>query len=196
MIFSSSCITLNVAEQRFIYESLILEVQPTINHGCDAQELETAKQYLDIWKICHADNVQIIINPPVSHDQTKWSTGDAMAFEMIYRRQYPTAERPSLYISYVSGSYSGELTGIIGINYDSDGILIFDNDYRGSHRLTTLLHEILHAIGLVKSPNRDAPVNPKRPRHCNNQTCTMFWIVPTVPKLCTLCQKDLQLMIH
>jgi hypothetical protein len=101
-------------------------------------------------------------------------------FEQNHRQVHdenPNDKILVVFVSYLPGIYvNGSVRSIAGIQYGDTSFAIFrtitDNSWEG----VVLLHELGHMLTIAKAGNRAAePINPKRPNHCNDSSCVMFW---------------------
>lgn len=182
--------------QLFLYDNITMEIQPTHSAGIDISQLVLLKKSLHDYKICRRENVSAIIRQPVDALSNNWPRNLLITFKN--RHQTLLDRRPNdrhliVFISVLPGHYA--LQGhrsTIGLAMNGHYIVLFSNFDRA-----VLLHEFGHIIGMVdRSKREDPPVNPKRPRHCNNSRCVMFWQVNRKAMFDALCQRDLDAMIE
>jgi hypothetical protein len=180
----------------FLYDNITMEIQPTYSAGVVTSQLTLLKDSFHKYKICRRENVSTIIRQPVDALSHVWPRNLLLRFRNRHRTlldRRPNDRHLIVFVSILPGIYA--LHGhrsTIGLAMNDHHIVLFSNFDRA-----VLLHEFGHIIGMVdRSKREDPPVNPKRPRHCNNRRCVMFWQVNRDAKFDGLCRRDLAAMIE
>lgn len=80
-------------------------------------------------------------------------------------------------IFYVKGNCRPPMNSLAGLAFNKSSFAIFTDDVPRIHISSTLLHEFGHLLNFIEDKRRPPPVNPDRPKHCNNKKCVMFWVI-------------------
>ena len=167
------------------FDSIILEVVYTKQSKPSDKALNFLTKCLSEVNISHKITIikRQLSHPPV----IPWTSAQIRQFESkhrLFKEDTPTDRDLKLFVAYLPDYYSeGDRTKIAGLQYGNSSIAIFMGKLKRKYEGSVLLHEFGHIIHLVKLLSRkEKPINPKRPRHCNNDGCVMFWRVPGVDK--------------
>lgn len=130
----------------------------------------------------------VIISRQISHPPVvPWTSALIRQFESQHRllkEDTPKDRNLILFIAYLPDFYlEGTRTSIAGLQYEASSFAIFIANLKKKYEGSVLLHEFGHIINLVRlKPRKEEPINPDRPRHCNNNKCVMFWKVSGVDR--------------
>jgi len=188
-----------IKDQDTVYDSVIIEIQPTEKCDVHSDSIKALIDCLDRYSIVDRDNVKIVRRTRIMTARDSWPSDKIKNLVVRHRRIFDLKDDRNLrlFMLFLPGNYNS-------VNDDRDSVAAF---HRGRGEIVVfrnrtalgntevLLHEIGHALGLVDRDHRDgSPINEKRPQHCNNKKCTMFWIVNTT-ELCELCVRDISKLI-
>lgn len=187
-------------EDLTLYDSILIEVQPTTRSIPNLIMLEKFREELDRYRIAPYNNIRFVINAPSDTDQTFWFYSDVRSFESSHRDLYdndPDDRHLVAFLCYLPGVVAepGRLN-VIGLHYD-DTSMAFWVRASEDREVPTLMHEFGHLIHLANDEcNHRLPFNPLKPNHCNNPRCIMHWFVPNsrngiMPNLDEQCLRDL-----
>lgn len=202
-ILATNCASIKVEPVKyvkpFLYESILIEAQPTYRHYPTIEQVNGFKELLDLYRICEYQDINFSLRDRVKSPHMQWTKDLASQFEQKNRILYDNNLKDDCYIMYMSF-----LPGVFiepgrekigGLHYGRQASMVLSRV--GSKDLVLFMfHEFIHSIGLVDPERRqESPVNPERPKHCNNEECTMFWILKNnkKPYLCGLCRNDIWL---
>ena len=179
----------------YLYDSIIVEVQPSTLNEPHAEQLYALKVALEKYRIAERQQIHFIIRPPVETSKTVWFRAELDPYELKYRllKDDNLEDRNLiLWMGFFAGSFLDEqYLRTIGMQYSDSSTAIMGYTNNSTRRVAVMFHEILHAIDMVDLKHRkEKPVNPERPTHCNDEKCVMFWVVTDTPVLCTKCQAD------
>jgi len=179
-----------------VYDSVLMEVYSNNANPPNKTDFDGLIEQLDKYSICKKENIKIYFYNNIDMmGLVFWPMNIIKNLEKKSRitKDYNKSDSHlKVFIVYLPGIY-GELNkhNNAGIQYGYDSIAIFGTKSDNS-RESVLLHEFLHIMNLVNRKRRTGPpVNPKRPTHCNNDKCVMFWIVRKEIWLCPLCKSDI-----
>lgn len=179
-----------------LLDRITIEIVPTEDYPIDLKELKGFISNLEKYRICPESGVTVHVKVAVKTNKRSWSYQDIRAFEQKYRKIWdldPTDRHLKLFVSCLRGRYSEpDKTSIIGLTYGRHSMSLFREHFDRA----LLLHETGHIIGLVDRRYRTSPpVNPDRPKHCNNNNCVMFWQVDQGTVFDENCARDILYMI-
>lgn len=188
-----------VAQQRghyeTLYDNIIIEVQAVKGMKPTRPTFNILAELFDEYKICKKENVLVIHKYPVDYPESKWPGSLVRKYETLFRAVLDTnpVDRDfAIFVSYLPGKYGEpKLQTVAGLQYNWSSIAVFGN-YGGRSGANLLLHEFGHLIGMVDRRNRETPpVNPKRPNHCNDKNCVMYWRWNKKNAFCDICAADI-----
>jgi hypothetical protein len=202
MIVLTSCVPLRGIEvetpiKEYLYDNITIEIQPSDGAGFVNSEMQLLKAKMHHYKICRSDRVSVVVRSIVQAPTTTWPRKMIKSFQNNHQTLVDRNIRDKhliVFVSIIPGNYTvpGK-TNIIGLAFADQHITIFNDNFNHA----VLLHEIGHVIGLVNRNVRDEePVNPDRPKHCNNVKCVMFWQVNKGARFDSLCRRDIQDLIN
>lgn len=174
----------------FVYDRITLEIQPTFEIENLDVELAKYRERLHDARICHRDRIHVIVKPIVPLFFGWWTREMVLGVNRQCRTVYDGNLKDRhlfVFVAVLDGEYLPKKK-VAGLAFkDYQFILLF-------RRFTfyALVHETAHIMGMV---NREqVPVNPKRPPHCNNKDCVMYWQVNRLGRFDERCQADIDLL--
>jgi len=136
--------------------------------------------------------------------------------EDFYRTKYNNGSTLALYLFFADGNATGDTASsfTLGTAYRNTSFVLFENTVKNNSgglgqpstvnlETTVILHEMGHLLGLVNlgSPMQTPHLDVAHDKHCNDDTCLMYWeaenngalgmILGGVPNLDTNCLNDL-----
>lgn len=163
------------------YKSITIElVYPLNSNGVTNLALKHLTKNLETSSICN--NVRIIKREILFPIVIPWTSATIRTFEKNNRLlvdKNPQDDNLYLFIACLPNHYhQGDVINIAGLQYEPSSFAIFIDSIEAKYQGSVLLHEFGHILGLTDlSTRKEDPVNPKRPQHCNNKNCTMYWRV-------------------
>jgi len=202
-ILSTSCNTLTPNKKQkceTIYDSVIIDLVIVRGNNPDPEALKTFIKKLKEYNICK--EVLIIRRVEVDYSITTWITSFIRRFEKLHRSFYdktPKDKQLIIFICYLPGvCVWKDSTNICGIKYNKTSFAIFRHKVDTEYEAHILVHEFGHILGLANSSKRSKqkPANTKRPNHCNNRDCVMYWSTTTKKQdFDDECKKEIQELI-
>lgn len=187
-----------------LYDSIIFDIVSAPGQGPSPSALTFFIGKLKEYDIC--DRVIIKYRSRITGVYSIWNSARLRHFETRNRKfidRNPKDRRLIFFICYVPGEYHRKdgdkiAKNIAGVQYNTTSFAILRGKTKESYEGVVLLHEFGHAIRIARASDRDdPPVNPDRPNHCNNETCTMFWRASSDrTKLDDECLRELRKLIE
>lgn len=165
----------------YVYDSVTFEICAIGSASLpDPDSLKFLASKLNEHKICQLSAISFLshnTSDPLSFPV--WSTPALNTVEIRNRKirdPNPKDKNIFIFVMYVSGDYvSPTLTNLSGLQWGTT-IAIFEDRMSDIYEGSTLLHEFGHSMGLTRE-RTESPANPDRPRHCNDSSCVMYWII-------------------
>ncbi|RXR21385.1 membrane metalloprotease [Flavobacterium amnicola] len=145
-----------------------------------------------------------------------YDINEIVSLENAYRTKYNNGTTIALYMFFADGNASGDTSTsfTLGSAYRNTSFVIYENTIKNNSggigqpttvnlETTVILHEMCHLLGLVNlgSPMQTPHLDFSHDKHCNDDTCLMYWeaenngalsmILGGVPDLDTNCLNDL-----
>jgi hypothetical protein len=127
-----------------------------------------------------AKRVSHIIHQVSYPEPELWNSGHLAMFESkcrYFRDITPKNRHLKLFVAYLPGRFlEGDYDNIAGLAYGGTSFAVFSNTISETTQGNVFVHELGHLLQFVNlSARKETPINPERPRHCNNESCVMFW---------------------
>ena len=191
LLLLPACVTpqkLNLSPQNnepTYFDSITIEVVYTERSKPSNKALNFLTESLREINISHKITIikRQLSHPPV----VPWTSALIRQFEAQHRllkEDTPADRNLKLFVVYLPDFYlEGDRTSIAGLQYEDSSFAIFMSKLKRKYEGSVLLHEFGHIIHLVRLRAREEePINPKKPRHCNDNKCVMFWKVSGVDR--------------
>jgi hypothetical protein len=190
-------IPLHIPPAQTLYDSITFDIVSEDGIQPDKEELQFFASKLREYHISHVIHFRYREN--INSPNVIWTSASIRQFEKDNRVLHDKDLKDRdfvVFIAYVNGNYvNGETTNVAGLQYGRSSFALFADFYHNEG--VVLLHEFGHILRLAHSSKRkEPPVNPDRPNHCNNTSCTMFWRAgKTRIRLDSQCRQELNALI-
>lgn len=179
----------------FVYDKTVIEIQPFQGNEPYPDQLNHLRELLHDYKICPSNTITFVIRDPVVISNNCWFRNQLDPYEEQYRQLHdpdPNDRELILWMGFFPGAFvDPNHSNTIGLHYHPTSTLIMGWTINSDKRVGTMLHEILHVVGLVNRKNQNTHGS-----HCTNSSCTMYWLVPETPKLCDDCKAEIIRLAH
>ena len=160
------------------FDSIQLEIAYIGSNRPSTSVIEHFEKEIVRYKI--AKRVSHVIHQVSFPQPATWNSGQLASFEhssRYFRDITPDDKHLKLFVAYVPGRYmEGDYTNIAGLAYGSSAFAVFSDTISETTEGNVFLHELGHLLKFINlSAREETPINPERPRHCNNESCVMFW---------------------
>jgi hypothetical protein len=195
------------------YDSLIVQVHYVVGHRPTDQGLAILREFLEA-RLHKPRGISFRVDALDVTTQSTYSVADVSALEEQHRTAFTEGSTLALYFLFLDGEYS-EDPNVLGFAYYNTSMAIFQEkieDNTGAPLQAAqstvegavLRHEIGHNLGLVAngSPMQTEHQDEPHGRHCDDESCLMFYAVRTLgfidsltgdgPELDADCLDDLQ----
>ena len=194
------------------YSSIKIEIQYMPGFQPDAAAINNLITFLNSL-INKPGGVSVIQTQIPSAGKTVLTLSDIVTIEKNNRTVFTSGNQLGIYFLYTDGNYTQ--TNVLGLAYFNTSIVVmgktlhdnsggFTQPSRTKLESTILGHEAGHLLGLVNlgSPMQTNHEDPSNSKHCNNNSCLMYYITNTtgimgtlmsgnVPPLDANCKADL-----
>lgn len=173
------------------YQSLVVEVSYVENFRPNVQTLINLKQFLET--LANKPNGITIVEKQIpTPNKSVFSINDITEIENANRSKYNDTGILAVHILYINGISDSDTSSskTLGSAYFNTSIVIYEQNIkdlsdelnepnRVDLETTVLFHEFGHLLGLVDlgSPMQNNHLDTEHDKHCNNESCLMFWKV-------------------
>ena len=166
-------------------------------YGPTPEAIDFLKLKLHSSKICSLDTIRIVSRSVEDHLWgMPWFRLKLTDFETTHRKFIDTNPKDRnlrLFVSYIPGPYVGRSETLAGLTYTSTSFSIIRSGCSDAIEGSTLLHEFGHLLSIDFGDREDK----KRPSHCKNKECVMYWRITRPRKgFGKCCRKDLRKLIQ
>lgn len=198
------------------YKSLVIEVSYVEGFRPNTQTLINLKQFLE--NLLNKPNGISIVEKQIPFpNKTVFNLNDIVEIEDANRTKYNNSGILAVHLLYINGNFESDTSSskTLGTAYFNTSVVIYEQNIqelsdainepnRVDLETTVLLHEFGHLLGLVDlgSPMQNNHLDTDHDKHCDNESCLMFWKVENngvlqmmnsgIPQLDTNCLLDLK----
>lgn len=198
------------------YQSLVIEVSYVEGFRPNAQTLINLKQFLETL-LNKPNGISVVEKQIPFPSKTVFSLDDIVEIEDTNRTRYNDSGILAVHLLYINGNFESDTSSskTLGTAYFNTSAVIYEKNIqelsdeinepnRIDLETTVLLHEFGHLLGLVDlgSPMQNNHLDTDHDKHCNNESCLMFWKVENsgvlqmmssnIPQLDANCLLDLK----
>lgn len=200
------------------YKSIVLEIFYIKDYRPTDETIENFKNFVT-ERLNKSKGWELRLEEITAPAKTTYTVDAIIAMENNLRTQYNTDDKIAVFGIYLDAEYAGntESESVLGIAYQNTSFAIFENTVKKFSNkplapsrtvLSTavLNHEFGHLLGLVNvgSNMQTNHQDSAHGKHCNVESCLMYWAVETgegllnsitggkIPNLDTHCIADLQ----
>ncbi len=198
------------------YQSLVIEISYVEGFRPNTQTLINLKQFLE--NLLNKPNGISILEKQIPFpSKTVFSLEEIAEIEDANRTKYNDSGILAVHLLYINGNFESDTSSskTLGTAYFNTSAVIYEQNIqelsdainepnRVDLETTVLLHEFGHLLGLVDlgSPMQNNHLDTAHDKHCDNESCLMFWKVENngvlqmmtsgIPQLDANCLLDLK----
>lgn len=173
------------------YDSLVVQVQYVEGHRPTDQGLATLHDFLTD-RLNKPRGISIQVESISVASQASYTVEDVVALEQQHRTAFTEGSTLAIHFLFLDGEYGGD-ANVLGFAYHNTSMVIFqekiENNTGGTLQPSqstaegiVLSHEIGHNLGLVAngSPMQEPHQDEENGKHCDNESCLMYYAVRTL----------------